>query len=215
MDWMTNRQLRIFLGIQEDDHIKSTLILALRNARRFSGRDMSTGIQTGFAHITDEDIFAAITHFLIVLDILGCSIKNQVQCNCSNGIKRCLKMFSSLNKADINAMKSLRNTVAHNYGLATEAPKKNNDPRYKFHISVLQQELFVHSKREFGSGFGKDDIYHDKSSDSDTVVGFEPLCNLVEQVYRNVISAYYRDEIELNNMSDYWELQSRFLITVY
>lgn len=75
--------------------------------------------------------FTGLINYLILLEQFGSIFipKNQVKIKEKNGIFCSLKYYSKLSDEQINAIKSLRNSLTHKFGLATEKKPSQKPPR--------------------------------------------------------------------------------------
>jgi hypothetical protein len=174
----------------------------LRAARELSGRDMVTGIY--MMNELNEDNFQNQTYFpfkysglinyLIFLEQIGSAfeLKQSSSTSSNKGLIYALSVFSSLGTEESKCILSLRNSLAHRFGLATESKPKHNIPM-KFSINLVDQDerivLIPESKWD-----GK---FEDKSDSSLTTVYLISLLNLIESIYKNVIEENAMENINL------------------
>jgi hypothetical protein len=123
----------------------STIAILLRGARKLSGRDLLTG-SYNMSEINDENfkeqtyhsyLFTGLINYLIFLEQIGSVLKIIGHTSTKeNGIHIALEKFSSLTDLQIFAIRALRNSLTHKYGLATERNPKDLRLRHKFTLSI-------------------------------------------------------------------------------
>lgn len=219
--------LSLILGLSEDEHRKSTLQLALSQARHMIGYDKNKGISfAGYAcrhmHIqweNDEinvdliedernnevvdicDAFSALTFYLIALDQLGhIFIKNKRTVRVSDILE--LSGIVEFNEEETRmAIQQLRNSLCHSFSLAND--KK---PIYKYVLCFDDEEMIVKLPLvKYNSD------WKDKSEDSKTIIYVFPLCNAIEKAIANIVSLFERGEIQCR-VTEIEELETRFTI---
>lgn len=215
--------IETILGIKKENNRKSCFVMALRSARHLTGRNVLTGEAEGIREmevnvlmkddvlshrLEDELFFAGIAMYLIALDCLGCVFDNIEKASNKKGIGRALESFSSLDKAQIDALIDLRNTLAHNFGLATESRKSTGKPKKEQHKFILSfSDLADAVKLPETDWNGDFDRKEDKYS---TVIGVSAICNLVETIISNVFDCYKSGYLKLR-ISDN-EAKARFTV---
>jgi len=190
----------------------SCLKTALNDARKLTGRNLESGnyelkIFENNDTTFDPHSFIGIINYLLILDMIGeiFTTRNKI-----NKIYKALKEFSSLTDRDIDTVVSLRNSLAHNYGLINipDNQNKNSTQRHKFIISTSLSILI-----EYPLSTNKwNGDYADKSESSSTKIGYIELCNLVEAVYADLISKLENNLIVISLNGGIEELKSRFTI---
>ena len=212
--------MQIILGIKCDSHRGSCFIMALKSARYHTGRNIKTGqridqdggIPIEYANrdgiiennLCDAEVCCGLVLYLILLDLIGCLFnkRKDVKCSSKNGIERALKTFSQLDDKEICAIVYLRNTLAHNFGLATEGKAKENF-KYTLLFDIKAPAIQLPSISWTGD-------YSDKNETSSTVVGVYALCDEIEKVVSNIYKIY--DEGNLTFLKDTTEVSSRFTV---
>lgn len=194
----------------------STLGLALKDARLIAGRDIYTGDKKkNYVKNTQSFLYEGsligIIGYIIILEIIGevferndKSIKRK-----KNNITNALKRFSNLRSKDIYVLIALRNSLAHNYGLAN-IPKHNkeyNTKRHKFTLVYSKESELI----EYPSSKWDGDFF-DNSDDTETKIGIIALAELVESVINQVKSLNDVQKIELALKGGFQELKKRFTI---
>lgn len=194
----------------------STIVLLLRGARKLFGCDLVSGEYTrnelnieNFTNQTYHSFqFSGLINYLIFLEQIGSIFKpkNQPKIRQTNGIFCSLKYFSSLGDNKIKAIKSLRNSLTHKFGLATEKNPKDGSPR-KFIISIERNEEIVRLPEIEWNG-----AFADKSDTTSTTVFIIDLVTLIEKIYQKVIQNANEGDLEILLADGINELKARFTI---
>ena len=213
--------LKLILGFSKDERRKSTLQLALTEARHLIGFDISKKsiqrIDFEFRNPIDPDedaksdcfntrdkgvcdVFTALILYLVALDQLG-----HVFINNKKNVKICdlLKLSNVSQFKDrriLNAVKNFRNSLCHNFGLAN-----NKRPFYKFTIDYKDREQILKLPQKTWKG-----VWNDKTEETQTIVYIFPLCNALEQVIDSITHQYTIGEISSSLSLE--ELKTRFTI---
>ncbi len=194
----------------------STIALLLIGGRKLSGCNLDTGEyennelnSENFVNLTYHSFqFSGLINYLIFLEQIGSIFKpkNLPEINQTNGIFCSLRYFSSLSDDKIKAIKSLRNSLTHKFGLATENNPKEQPPR-KFIISVERNvEIVKLPDIEW------DGIFADKSTNTSTTIFIIDLITLIENIYRNILEKSEVDNLEIMLKDGMNELKTRFTI---
>lgn len=235
--------IELILGLKNDTVRKSTLQLALKQARRIAGfsegKDVSRQswnrrgydrastkdqiVDIAFGNARDEamDILTSLCLYLIVLDQLGHVFrKSNRGCNKVGEAITQSEMDKKyhLDAKDVKSIKELRNSINHNFGLAScKCSSKKDKEKEK----VVGKEKFIicfdndenHKPVERG-GDAWDGNWEDennkKSAKTSTLVYPFSLMNLAEDVLKSFIYKVRNGTISspLSN----GELKSRFTI---
>lgn len=216
--------IRLILGLSNHDDRISTLQLALSQARRCIGYDSkkecnmvnftfrNTQIDNEDGQLTvnciddnrknaDEcDCFTALTLYLIVLDQLGHIFINPYR---NTMIDKVLEKYGNDDFKDnriVEAVKNLRNSLCHNFGLA--------NTKYKFSLNFNSYDgiIKVPDKK-----FNID--WSDKSKETQTIVNVFPLCNAIEKVIKSIVEKYENGELSCV-IDDVEELKTRFTLII-
>ena len=199
--------------------------MAVRNARYLTGRDINTVKALGICEMEyhvlkkedvtthqlyNEHFFSGLAMYLIAIDCIGCLFENSTitpKIENNNSIIRALKSFSSLDDERIEAVKDLRNTLAHNFGLATESKGGAKKTMHKFTLSFSDKaEAIKLPKKDW------DGDYDDKKQRRSTIIGVSSFCDLTESIIANVYSCYESGSLKLR--IDENEAKSRFTVLV-
>ncbi|MGY0427265.1 MAG: hypothetical protein ACWIPI_10645 [Polaribacter sp.] len=117
---------------------RSTFNLALKGARDFSGRNIHNGFyekreinEYNFENrLLDTKYFNSLLLYFIVHEQIGSLFNHNTIIAGYDGIRKALLTYTNnLTEKEINAIYSLRNSLAHRFGLATEI---NNKKSFKF-----------------------------------------------------------------------------------
>jgi len=223
--------LRLILGIENSEDRKSTLQLALKQARRLIGitskeeasytlfqrrnsKDANSRdalIDTIFEACSDEemDILTSLSLYLIVLDQLGHIFGSRS--NKSNRVKEALEksnINTGLKDIELEEIADLRNSINHNFGLACYNPSRNLGVR-KYTICIVEdgkQQPIVDAIKEWeGDWCCKND---------NTSVHIYPfsLINLIERVIDSYIKQYNDEKLYTPLCVE--ELKTRFTIRI-
>ena len=206
---MTNNPVRI-----------STVVLLLKSGRKLFGCDIESGIysmnelnETNFGDGTYHSFqFTGLVNYLIFLEQIGSifepintTIKSSV--SKSNAIYYSLKYFSSLTDENkINAIVSLRNSMAHKFGLATEKNPRNKPPR-KFILSNVRNSEVVNLPAIDWNG-----EFTDKSDMTSTTIFIIDLVEIIEEVYKKVKTENDNNKLKLALDAGMDELKARYTV---
>lgn len=223
--------IKFILGLDEgkNSNRKSTLRLALEQARHLIGFDRTKSISNGQfkarnfyveaelcekcndceiknKHCSDEsDLFAALTLYFIALDQLGDLFGDATE-NKSVKISSILKKTKLKEFEDENvrsAIESLRNSLCHNFGLAN-----NRRTFYKFSLDFSGDDGIVNLPQKQWNG-----TWSDKSKETQTIVNVFPLCNAIEKVIKSIVEKYENGELSCV-IDDVEELKTRFTLII-
>jgi hypothetical protein len=196
----------------------STLSFGLRGARKLAGRDIKTGAYLK-SEFNDENFqngtyfafeFTGLINYLVLLEQIGSIFrpKDQNIYTSKNGITCALTYFSNLQGHEIHAIKSLRNSLTHKFGLATEKQPTDKIPR-KFTIS--REESLSNKVVELPVTNWTGDFL-DKSQDTSTTIYLLNLIDLIEGIYKRVVLEQKSDNLELALNGGIEELKVRYTI---
>lgn len=214
-----SKVVECILGLKKLKSRKSCLMLALQSARFHFGRDKNTGKgnisdfyyrqnrmteikeNVQFNKNEDEvDLFSGLILYLIVLEQLGTIFINENK----NSIKGILKLYANdLLNEERNAIKNLRNSLAHNHGLV--ACCSNGNPICKFVLSFKDKDKPVELPK-----YKWNHKYEDKSEGNSIKINVLALINLIEEIIAKVIKEYTNGKLVSKLSKD--ELESRFTI---
>lgn len=201
--------------LQIEDNRYSCLIMALSDARMITGRNTKTGIKEHDIILLndkffDSNSFSGLIQYLIILDMIGTIFKTGFTTKKTNKIYKALKQYSNLNDSDIDIIISLRNSLAHNYGLIN-IPDSTNDYPTKLHKFTIINDPSA-QLIEYPTEIWNTVDYSNKKEESSTKIGYNKLCDLVESVYINLKASFNNGLTELNLNGGIEELKSRFTV---
>ena len=156
-----------------------------------------------------SEYFTGLAVYLILLDQIGlifCKVGYKAGKK-TNGIQIALENFSRLDGEDIKALRALRNSLAHNFGLATAKNplSKNKKQLYKFSLHFDKNQQPIRPNLNWQGD------YNEKNDSTKTVVGVVKLCELVENVFSELISEFENGNVELR-IKNLNEIKARFTI---
>lgn len=196
----------------------STITLLLIGARKLFGCNLETGKyekqelnETNFTDGTYHSFqFSGLINYLIFLEQIGSIFrpKNPISAlTKSNGIYCALKYFSELScDTKIGAIVSLRNSLAHKFGLATEKNPKSKPPR-KFILSSERNQDVVNLPIKDWDG-----VFSDKSDTTSTTIYIIDLVNEIEKVYKQLKEENSKNNLEILLKDELCELKARYTI---
>jgi hypothetical protein len=195
----------------------SSIALLLKGARILFGCNIYTG-KYEMLEFSDENFnsgtyhsfqFTGLINYLIFLEQIGSIFrpKNLPNYSKSNGISDALTHFSTFrDKSKLTGIVSLRNSLAHKFGLATERYPKTKPPR-KFTLSIERNvEIISNPPTEWNGDFS------DKSENTSTTVFIIDLVELIEDVYSKIKDEHENGNLELNLQDGMKELTARYTI---
>lgn len=185
----------------------SALTAAIRDARRFTGRNL----ETGQIEIYDSNIngcWLGAIGYLIILDQIGKCFKplmlsNELPAN-SSSILRTLKYFSDLSDDEICSLYALRCSLAHEYGL--------------YNINKKQPALTRHFTLRANSDtplielptYQWDGIISTRTAQNCTIINLLSLGNLVELIFTSLKTMASQNQLEIILQGGSAELSSRY-----
>jgi len=189
--------IKQLLGLEKfEDNRTSTIYLSLNSARFFTKNNLFVcefsapeleNILTEKALIY-EFLFSGLLNYLIFIEqiggLLGLDIKKVIE-------KFFPNEFSNEEKESIY---QFRNSFAHRFSLATQN-KDLKSRKFRLEHKSNENEKPINEAKEKWFNDFKDDIYKDKSDETDTVVNVKSFINFCEEFYNKVVS-----ENENNNL---------------
>ena len=179
-----------------------TFMLCLRTARFLLGCDLETG-EYKKENLNEEifvkklyisNIFSGLANYLIFLETIGTIFKPKsepINNNKENGIHKALSYFSDLNENQIVAIRTLRNSLAHNFSLAI---KSNTNNRFTQKFILLHDDSIgeiIKLPTEIWSG-----DYSDKTNENYTIINIKKLICLIEAIYAKVLLYSTKGELD-------------------
>lgn len=189
-----------------------TPMICLRSARHLSGNNLETG-EYEKRNINEEVFgnllyhpyqFSGLACYLIFLEMVGTIFKPKEN---KNAIHKALTNFGGdISEEEISAIRALRNSLAHNFGLAIKSNTKNEDLTHKFelHFDTQSDEIITLPKEKWNGCFS------DKQEETSTIVNEKNLIQLIENIYQKLLDMNEKGELELAISEE--ELNTRFSI---
>lgn len=220
--------MELILGIKKDPNRKSTLQLALESARFHCGIEIDGRIDNAtfecrqdfverimvdeYKHyISDEaDIFSALLSYFICLEQIGTLfyLEDKLEKGESNSIINAIMFFSTdkLKKEERIALKNLRNSLGHAYGLVN-IDKSQNCGTHKYILDFKNESknvIVIPSQKHKWDG-----NFLNKEKETSTIIYVFPLIRFIERIINNVIEEYHKGTLRF---IFYEEIKSRFTI---
>ena len=231
MEEEKDRVLRQILGMEPEIGRKSTLQLALNQARKLGGviqgelvsrtqfllrkvneehdaKEIANTLLSSY-HDEEMDVLTSLSLYLIVLDQLGHIFGKRS--NDSNRVKDAIdaaNVTSKMNEEELNAIRNLRNSINHNFGLANYNPSKGIG-LFKYTLCFEDdgnQKPVVEPIKKW------DGAWSDKEEDTSVHVYPFSLINYIEDIVLSFINQYTKGIIQSPLSAD--ELKTRFTILV-
>lgn len=194
----------------------SCLKLALDDARKLAGRNPENGneekdfLETKNSFLNPYS-YIGIINYLLILELIGevFHLKGFTSRK-DNKIYLAFKQFdNTLSDNEIDAIISLRNCLAHNYGLV-------NIPNPSEFSTKLHRFVLLNNRNTFIIKFPSipwDCIFSNDSDSNLTAVSVPNLIELIEKTYSKLLYELHNNNVtlKLNNGVD--ELKRRFTIT--
>ena len=213
--------LEIIIGIKASKR-KSTLQLALQSARHYCGYEVGkpydraafsfrqNRIEQINANIncsnSDEgDLFLSLFLYLNCLEQIGILFCPLIGSD-NNGIVRALSRFASglLNEKEIEALKCLRHSLAHSFGLVNVLP--SGTPTHKYQLSLDDSSSTI--IRTEITPWNKD--YSNKAEETSVIAYVFSIIRLVETIISKM--KYEHTKGTLNFIISEEEVKSRYTI---
>ena len=213
--------LEIIIGIKASKR-KSTLQLALQSARHYCGYEVGkpydraafsfrqNRIEQINANInstnSDEgDLFLSLFLYLNCLEQIGILFCPLIGSD-NNGIVRALSRFASrlLNEKEIEALKCLRHSLAHSFGLVNVLP--SGTPTHKYQLSLDDSSSTI--IRTEITPWNKD--YSNKAEETSVIAYVFSIIRLVETIISKMKYEYTKGT--LNFIISEEEVKSRYTI---
>lgn len=195
------------LGIKDDDEHKdegpNILSFDLRNDNFNQSDDETYNIRCN----DESELFTALFLYLNILEQIGLLFcKDTSEKN--NTIKALKKFDSQINREERTAIKNLRNSLAHNFGLVNYN-SKTNKPTHKYTIDMgdEREKVIELPTKEW------DGNYADKSKETSCIIYIYPLMKHIHSIFKKAKAQYLNNELSfaIDNIE---EIKSRFTIKV-
>ena len=181
-----------------------TFMLCLRTARFLLGCDLETG-EYKKENLNEEifvkklyisNIFSGLANYLIFLETIGTIFKPKSKPinNKENGIHKALLYFSEdlVDKKQIIAIRTLRNSLAHNFSLAIKSNTNDNRFTQKF---ILLHDDSIGEIIKLPTKIWSED-YSDKTNEKYTIINIKKLICLIEAIYAKVLLYSTKGELD-------------------
>lgn len=195
---MTKEELiEILLGIKKDPNRKSCLLMAYNSAKT-----LSTGICIEEFGCIEAEYFSSLILYLIFLEQVGTIFT--MGSSESIGILSALDDFTTLKEEERTALYYLRNTLAHNYGLATDNKDSNKqNDKYKFTLSYKGNLIHVPKK-------SWDNDYTNRDDEVSTTINIFRLMEMVDNIYVSLKKNYKNLGLKIGIE----EIKTRFTVLI-
>jgi hypothetical protein len=193
-----------------DGHtIESYLSAALKDARKFTGRLSETGFPNPNNTFRDLGSWGGAMCYMTILEQIGKCYrpKSKKKVNTDSPIETALTYFSSLNNDEINAVVALRNAFFHDFGLHN---KNNSNPKrqHVFTVTNHPTDPVVRLPKIQWDG-----LMNTRKAENTTTINLKALGDLVEGIYKDLISLELNNKLELELTGGEPELFDRYMIT--
>jgi hypothetical protein len=179
---------------------------ALRDARKFTGRDQNNGKKLTEQNPGDLGSWLGAIGYMILLDQIGSCFKPKSSSIIEgNTIRKALKYFKNLPDPEIDAVYALRCAFAHDYSLYNIPNNGNTSLTHQFGVCKSSDAPFVTLPQKQWDG-----NYENKNESNKTTINLEALGDNVEQICAQLFDLANKNELEvtLKNGSD--ELLQRY-----
>jgi len=203
MDQELKKYINFLFGIMHEAELSGVFpvtIDLLQSARKLSGRNPTTGKyeKLEFERESLEDgtfmpfYFTGIMSYLIFLEIMGdIAMRKGHKSRFSNGIHIALECYSSFNENQIKAIRALRNSLVHKFGLATKSTAQKG-MIHKFAISRDRNISAVQLPDKPWDG-----KYSEKGDDTNTTIYVFDLIDTIEEVYSRMKKDIIDDNVDI------------------
>lgn len=170
----------------------------------------------------DNTRFVGLSLYLFLLDMVGMVFKDKNYSGTfhinENALKKALKQFApSLSKKEMNTIISLRNCLAHNYGLIA-LPKNHNANNWNHQFTLIYSpDKDEHGEDKIHPMIAFPDIewngkYEERHLYKRTEIYKPKLVQLIEDIVKSIGDKLNNDEIELALAGGIEELKARFTV---
>jgi hypothetical protein len=196
-------------GPAPNGHYFSGFAGAIRDARKFTGRDMNTGKKLANSGFGDLGSWLGALGYLTLLDqIGGCFKPKDVKPENGNSITKALKYFSKLSDQEIDAIYALRCAFSHDYSLYNLGSK----PSLKCHFAVTKDPRFPLVSLPKTQWDGD---YKNRTEGSKTTINLEKLGDLVENVCLRLVYLVNEKNLKIVLKGGKEELLNRYSFIAY
>lgn len=184
------------LNLNENpDSSISSLAVALKGARKIIGRDIETGELSNkssiFLNLGDgtflSNQFIGITSYLIIVDLIGTIFNKKSSKRTNEPFVNALKQFTKLKGEEIEVLKNLRNSLAHTLSLG------NDSAIFELDLSSDTRKIIDLAKIQYHV----ENRLNGKNKDNFNTIYVNNFCDLVEKIYKELISLNEKNELEI------------------
>lgn len=191
----------------------SSLILALKNARLITNRDVNKG-KVSFkikAPLAPSNLGGAIL-YLIVLELIGVCFKRiNKKKEKGNPIYLALRNFSSLSINQSKSIEALRHSFAHSYGLININKNKKNiivqELTHHFSLTADPKGKLINERNQFWDG-----LLETRNKNNVTEVNLWKLGDLVESVFETLLAENNKENVDLILPKYMEELKAKYTV---
>ena len=154
---------------------------------------------------------AAVGYFALLEQIGNCFKPRETEVRVyynENGIKKALKYFSPLSKAEIDALYALRCAFAHDFSLSN---LKTPNSKHVHHFKITEGVgtlLVLYPKVEWDGNF------ETISAETTTVVNLELFGDMVEKLISRLLEMSEKDQLEIILKGGASELERRYSFVI-
>jgi hypothetical protein len=177
---------------------------ALRDARKFTGRNPDNGQKLKEQNFGNLGSWLGAIGYMALLDQIGSCFKpKSSSIQIGNTIKKALKYFTTLSDPEIDAVYALRCAFAHDYSLYNI----HSNPSLTHHFGVCQNPVtrFVTLPQEQWDG-----NYENKNDRNITTINLEALGDTIEQICAQLFELANKNELEVILIGGSDELLQRY-----
>lgn len=204
------------LIFNSDPHRHSCLLLALRDARMLSNRNVHTGVVNfEIPTFLGPHSWPSALLYLIILEQIGSCFK-PVYMPTIQGypIYLSLKYFSSLQEKECRALEALRHSFAHSFGLTNvfiDKKTQKADPNKTHIFTLVSDEKLPMIILPINNWDGNHRI---KNNNQYTQINIWKLGDFVEEIVKTVKDQYSRNNIDLILKGGIEELKTTYTILI-
>ncbi len=181
--------------------VESTLVHGLRNTRLITARNQDTGIPDPDSTSGRTGNWLGAMSYMAILDQIGTCYKHKAKAQGinlpTNSIEKALFYFSDLEDDSRKALYALRCAFLHDLSLLNlDDMRKGKPPRQKYVHHFLVYDHPTEGTIELPANEWQG-VIADRTNDNGTKVNLEWFGNLVEDVYKKLLSLEEDNLLEL------------------
>lgn len=210
---MTPVQIHLNLnGYKDANNLihESSLVAGLRTSRHITGRNVDTGAVDGSNICGYLGSWNGAMGYITILEQIGrCYRPDSKQKNTTNAsfIKKALEYFTTLSVAEINAIYALRNAFFHDFSLLNK-DNTTNFHRFRVDNHPTNQVVILPTQSWDGN-------INNFTSTNETYINLKTLGDLVESIYRQLLSLESTGHLILDLPGGDQELLVRYIFNHY